>query len=42
MDFLYGDEEFRPENACKIAEIRKAFYEKEVTYDEALQIAKLM
>lgn len=40
MDFLYGDEEFRPENACKIAEIRKAFYEKEVTYDEALQIAK--
>lgn len=40
MDFMYGDEEYRPENACKIAKIRKAFYEKEVTYDEALQIAK--
>ena len=41
MDFMYGDEEYRPENACKIAKIRKAFYEKEVTYNEALQIAKV-
>ena len=40
MDFLYGDEEYRPEEACKIAKIRKAFYENEVSYQEALCLAR--
>lgn len=40
MDFLYGDEEYRPEEACKIAKIRKAFYENEVSYKEALCLAR--
>ena len=40
MDFLYGDEEYRSEEACKIAKIRKAFYEKEVSYNEAICMAR--
>lgn len=37
MDLLYGDPEFRPENVCKGAKIRRAFYEEEITYEQAVQ-----
>jgi hypothetical protein len=40
MDFLYNDPEYRPENACKCAYIRKAFYENKISFDEALAEAK--
>lgn len=40
MDFLYNDPEYRPENACKCAYIRKAFYENKISFDEALAKAK--
>ena len=33
MDFLYNDPEYRPENACKCAYIRKAFYEIKISFD---------
>ena len=32
--------EYRPENACKCAYIRKAFYENKISFDEALAEAK--
>ena len=40
MDFLYNNPEYRPENACKCAYIRKAFYENKISFDEALAEAK--
>ena len=40
MDFLYNAPEYRPENACKCAYIRKAFYENKISFDEALAEAK--
>lgn len=39
MDFLYGDMEYRPQSVCKCATIRKAFYEGQKTFEEALQEA---
>lgn len=39
MDFLYGDMEYRPKELCRCAKIRKAFYEGEVTFEEALHMA---
>ena len=39
MDFLYNDPEYRPELICKSALIRKAFYEKEITVEQALKKA---
>ena len=39
MDFMYGDMEFRPKEVCKCAKIRKNFYEKKVTFEEAIKSA---
>lgn len=36
MDFLYDNDEVRPEGVCKIANIRKDFYQGNKTYEEAL------
>lgn len=39
MDFLFNDEEIRPSKVCRIARIRKAFYNGEMTFEEALKKA---
>ncbi|MCM1170588.1 MAG: radical SAM protein [Clostridium sp.] len=39
MDFLYGNDEIRPFNVCKIANIRKNFYCGNMTFEEALRKA---
>lgn len=39
MDFLYGDMEYRPKILCKCARVRKAFYEGEMTFEEAIRLA---
>lgn len=39
MDFLYNDMEYRPEHVCISAKIRKKFYEGEISFDEAIEIA---
>lgn len=39
MDFLYGDMEYRPSSVCKIAKIRKEFYEGKVTFKDAIRKA---
>lgn len=35
MDFIYGDEEFRPQGVCEIAKMRKNFYQKNMTFKDA-------
>lgn len=39
MDFLYNDMEFRPDFVCVPAKIRQNFYEQNITYKEAIQLA---
>lgn len=39
MDFLYEDDEVRPEKVCKIAHIRRDFYGGVLTFEEALSKA---
>lgn len=39
MDLLYNDMEYRSEKMCRIALIRKDFYENKITFDEAMRIA---
>lgn len=38
MDFLYGDMEFRPGEACKYANARKAFYKEDISMEEAIAL----
>jgi radical SAM protein with 4Fe4S-binding SPASM domain len=40
MDLLYDDAEYRPEFACKSAYIRKAFYEDNLSFEQAIKKAK--
>ena len=37
MDLMYGDEEYRDENLCKPAEIRRIFYENEISIKDVLK-----
>lgn len=39
MDHLYNDMEYRDKRMCKIALIRRDFYENKITFEEALQRA---
>ncbi|MFL0248723.1 radical SAM protein [Candidatus Clostridium stratigraminis] len=39
MDLLFGNPEYRADDACKCALIRKAFYEKEISLEQALERA---
>lgn len=39
MDFIYGDMEYREKKMCKIAQIRRDFYEKKITFEEAIKKA---
>lgn len=41
MDFLYGNEEVRPDSVCKVAHIRRDFYCGKATFDEAIKEASL-
>lgn len=41
MDFIYGDDEIRPQGVCKIAQIRKEFYQGHKTFEDALKHASL-
>ncbi len=39
MDFLYGDMEYRPKSLCRLAKIRKEFYEGRMTFEAAIKKA---
>lgn len=39
MDYLYNDKEYRDKKMCRIALIRRDFYEKRITFEEALDRA---
>lgn len=39
MEYMYNDMEYRNEKMCKIALIRKEFYEKKITFEEAIEKA---
>ncbi len=39
MDLLYGNMEYRHFSMCKIAKIRKDFYEQKITFEEAIEQA---
>lgn len=39
MNLIYGNAEFRPSDACLAAEIRKKFYNEEITFEEAIKLA---
>lgn len=39
MDLMFGDNEYRPEEACHPAQVQCALYQKELPYEEALAMA---
>lgn len=39
IESLYGNEEYRSTEMCKLAKLRKAFYEKESSYREVLELS---
>lgn len=39
MDYLYNDMEYRIGDMCKVAQIRRDFYEHKITFEEAIKMA---